>query len=160
MKNKIVDGFNHFLGFPGFDYQQISKLVYLGTNMCCQFGFAKELLSKGIRVDISLEDLRIDAPHGVDYFLWLPTPDYLPPTPDALALGVELLEFCAKRELPVYIHCRNGHGRAPTLLAAYLIKQGMTPTDAIANIKAKRPSIHITEAQMAGLKAYSKTINQ
>ncbi len=158
MKNKIVDGFNHVMGLPGFDYQQITDLVYIGTNMCCQFGFAKELLSKGVRVDISLEDLRIDAPHGVDYFLWLPTPDHLPPTPDALILGVQMLEFCAARQLPAYIHCRNGHGRAPTLFAAYLIKQGNTLEQALAIIHAKRPTAAITDAQKVGLKAYAKTL--
>lgn len=158
MKNKIVDGFNHVMGLPGFDYQQITDLVYIGTNMCCQFGFAKELLSKGVRVDISLEDLRIDAPHGVDYFLWLPTPDQHAPTPDALVLGVQMLEFCVARKLPVYIHCRNGHGRAPTLFAAYLIKQGMSVAQALETIHAKRPTAAITDIQKASLQVYAKAL--
>lgn len=159
MKNKFVDGFNHLFGRHGFDYDQINKDLYLGTNRCCQFGFAKELLAKNVRVDISLEEERVDAPRGVDYFIWLPTVDGQAPSPDKLALGVQSLEFFAERKLKVYIHCKNGHGRAPTLYAAYLLKQGMMMEAAIASIKARRPTIHLTEAQRKALQIFQKTIS-
>lgn len=152
MKNKVVDLYNHVSGHKGFDYDQINDLVYLGTNMCCQFGFEKELLVKGVRADISLEKEKIDAPVGVDFFLWLPTDDGTPPSPDAFALGVQTLEFFTKRNIAVYVHCKNGHGRGPTLLAAYLIKQGRTIEEAISLIQSKRPSIHLTESQIHALK--------
>lgn len=152
MENKVVDLYNHVSGHKGFDYDQINDLVYLGTNMCCQFGFEEELLVKGVRADISLEKERIDAPVGVDFFLWLPTDDRTPPSPDAIALGVQTLEFFTKRNIAVYVHCKNGRGRGPTLLAAYLIKQGMTVEEAISLIQSKRSSIHLTELQINALK--------
>lgn len=152
MKNKVVDLYNHVSGHKGFDYDQVDDLVYLGTNMCCQFGFEKELLVKGVRADISLEKEKIDAPAGVDFFLWLPTEDGAPPSPDAFALGVETLEFFAKQNIGVYVHCKNGHGRGPTLLAAYYIKQGMAVDKAIDLIQLKRPSVHLTESQINALK--------
>lgn len=158
MKNKLVDGFNHVLGRHGFDYSRISENIFLGTNMCCQFGFAKELLTKGVRVDISLEDIKVDAPRGVDYFLWLPTVDGEAPAPDALTFGVQTLEFFAKRNIKVFIHCQNGHGRAPTLYAAYLIKQGMTMAQAVAAIKKRRPSVHLTKKQEEALGTFASSI--
>lgn len=154
MKNKLVDGFNHVFGLHGFDYDQISTDVFIGTNMCCQYGFAKELLVKNVRADISLEELKIDAPRGVDYFVWLPTVDGQPPAPDKLAFGVQALEFFAERKIKVFIHCKNGHGRAPTLFAAYLMKKGMTMDEALASLKEKRPVIHLTEAQKAALRTF------
>jgi protein-tyrosine phosphatase len=154
MPNPVVDKFNHIIGRKGFDYDQIDENVFIGTNMCCQFGFNKELLSKGVRADISLEEVRIDTPTGVDYFLWLPTVDKEPPAPDKLALGVETIDFLIKRNVKVYIHCQNGHGRAPTLFAAYLIRKGMKPDEAISYIKSKRSTIHITDNQIKALKEF------
>ena len=160
MKNKLVDGFNHLFGLHGFDYDQINEDVFIGTNMCCQFGFAKELLEKNVRADISLEETRVDAPHGVDFFVWLPTVNGQAPSPDKLAFGVESLEFFAKRNVKVFIHCKNGHGRAPTLYVAYLIKKGMTLSAAMASLKEKRPTIHFTEAQTKALRTFETLVNK
>ena len=155
MPNKIVDIYNHSLGLKGFDYDQITDEIFIGSNMCCQFGFEKELLLKGIRADISLEELTVDAPKGVDYFLWLPTKNHEAPAPDKLNLGVQTLEFLISKKIKVYIHCKMGHGRAPTLFAAYLVSKGKTVDEAIAFIKSKRPSIHLQESQIEALRIFA-----
>lgn len=154
MPKKITDIYNHAFGLKGFDYDQISETVFIGTNMCCQFGFHRELLAKGVRADISLEKEKIDAPVGVDYFLWLPTKDMEAPTQDALQIGVQALEFFAQKNIKVYIHCKNGHGRAPTLYLAFLISRGMDIQPALASLKAKRPSVHLNEIQLQALKKF------
>lgn len=154
MPQKIVDIYNHAFGIKGFDYDQISQTVFIGTNMCCQFGFHRELLAKGVRADISLEKEKIDTPLGVDYFLWLPTKDMEAPTQDVLLMGVQALEFFEKRNIKVYIHCKNGHGRAPTLYLAYLLHQGMSIESALVLLQKKRPSIHLNEIQMQALKEF------
>jgi len=46
MPNPIIDKLNHILNHKGFDYDQIDEQVFIGTNMCCQLGFDKELLAK------------------------------------------------------------------------------------------------------------------
>ncbi|HEX6977076.1 MAG TPA: dual specificity protein phosphatase family protein [Patescibacteria group bacterium] len=157
MPNLLVDKFNHISGRPGFDYTKIDENVFLGTNMCCQFGFNKELLAKNVRADISLEDERIDTPLGVDYFIWLPTFDHEAPSPDKLSFGVEVLESLINKNIKIYIHCKNGHGRAPTLFIAYLIKKGMKPDEAINYLKSKRPVIHLSQNQIDALNTFSKT---
>lgn len=158
MPNKIVDTYNHAFGQKGFDYDQISDEVFIGTNMCCQFGFNRELLTKNVRADISLEELKVDAPMGVDYFLWLPTENGKAPTQDKLILGVQTLEFLIKRKIKVYIHCKNGHGRAPTLFIAYLIKTGMEVSEAIKYLQSKRPVIHLNETQIAALNSFKNKL--
>lgn len=160
MPNKIIDFYNHTLGasHKGFDYDQINDEVFIGTNMCCQFGFNKELLTKNVRADISLEELRVDAPIGVDYFLWLPTIDQESPAPDKLTLGVMLLDFLLSRKIKVYIHCKNGHGRAPTLFVAYLIKRGMEVSEAMKYLQSKRPAVHLSSAQFEGLRIYKNSL--
>ena len=154
MPNKITDTFNHLVGTRGFDYDQIDEFVFIGTNMCCQVGFAKELLVKGVRADISLEEERVDAPKGVDYFLWLPTKDQFAPTLDKLQLGIQVLNFLISRGIKIYIHCKNGHGRAPTLYAAYLISKGKSLEESINYLKTRRPSIHFHESQLAVLRNF------
>ncbi|MBI4991676.1 MAG: dual specificity protein phosphatase family protein [Candidatus Harrisonbacteria bacterium] len=148
------DTFNHLTGRKGFDYNQITDEIFIGTNMCCQFGFSKELLLKGVRADISLEQDRTDAPDGVDYFLWLPTENGKAPNPKNLEIGVKFLDFLINNKIKTFIHCKNGHGRAPTLFAAYLISRSMNVQDAVKLITSKRPTIHLTDLQMQALNEY------
>ena len=152
------DILNHVTGHKGFDYTQITDEIFIGTNMCCQFGFSEELLSKGVRADISLEKDRTDAPDGVDYFLWLPTENHMPPAPQVLEGGVLFLDFLIKNKIKTFIHCKNGHGRAPTLFAAYLVSRGMGVQEAIDSIAAKRPVIHFTESQMQALHDFKASV--
>src|SRR5512143_1560683 len=147
MPQGVLDFTRHLIGRHGFDYSQIDEMVYIGTNMCCQFGFDRELLSKGVSADISVEGEKIDAPTGVEFFLWLPTPDHTAPTPEALEQGTQAIRLLLSQGKKIYLHCQNGHGRAPTLYAAYLIACGMSVEDAIGAIRTKRPSIHLEPAQ-------------
>lgn len=140
---------------PVLDYSQITPYIFVGTNMCCQVHFEEELLAKGIKVDISLERERLDSPEGVEAFLWLPIKDHYAPSRLQLQLGVELLEEIVELKKQVYVHCKNGHGRAPTLVAAYLMaEQGMSVAEAIAFIKKRRPSIHLHPRQRRSLSAF------
>lgn len=159
MENKFIDLYRHSLGHKGFDYDQIDDRVFLGSNMCCQIGFHRELLTKNVRADISLEETRVDEPNGVDYFLWLPTKDHTAPTPDQLLLGTQTIDFFVEKKIGVYIHCEHGHGRAPTLYLAFLISKGMRLAEAMEVVRAKRPSMYIHEAQMQSLREFQKSLS-
>ena len=135
-------------------YSKIDNYFYIGTNQCCEFHFKKILLKEGIRADLSLEEDRVDIPFGVDYYLWLPTKDHYAPSKKQLFLGIEFIDFCVKNKVKLYLHCKNGHTRAPTMLAAYLVKKkNMHVLQAFNYIKLKRPEIHPTAIQ-------AKTINK
>lgn len=139
------------------DYSRITTRIFLGTNACCRRHFDLKLLRRGITADISLEEERIDAPRGVDYFLWLPTKDHTAPTQKDLELGSQVIDWCLRHRERVYIHCKNGHGRSPTLLAAYLIRyQGRSVHRAIAAIKRRRPEIHLEPKQQNALMAFAR----
>ncbi len=139
----------------GIDYSKITELIYIGTNKCCQIHFEKELLAKGIRADISLEEERLDDPLGVNFFLWLPTKDHTPPKMDQLRLGVETLRYFMQNTIPCYVHCKNGHGRSPTLVAAFLMQiHSLSAEDAITRIRSARPSIHLEPSQISILQTF------
>jgi len=118
-----------------FEYSKITNYIYIGTNMCCQGHFNKSLIRKGIKANISLEEIRIDQPFGVDYYLWLPTKDHKAPTLKQLKVGIAFLKELKKLKVKCYIRCQRGHGRAPTLVAASLISEGMKVKEAINLIK-------------------------
>ena len=139
-----------------FEYSKITEYIYIGTNQCCQTHFNKKLLSKGIKADISLEKERLDAPFGVDYYLWLPVKDHTAPTQKQLMIGVNFIENLIKNKIKVYIHCQRGHGRAPTLVAAYLISKGKIAEQAVEFIKKKRPVIHPNKIQINALRRFRK----
>jgi len=60
----------------------------------------------------------------------------------------------------VYVHCQYGHGHSPTLVAAFLISQGKTVTEAVDTIKAARPEIHLEDVQLKALEKHYEKINE
>ena len=137
------------------DYNQITPEIFIGTNACCTSHFEEELISKGITADISVESERLDTPLGIKFFLWLPTKDDHAPSTDALRVGVATLTELVKLKQKVYVHCKNGHGRAPTLVAAYLISQGYSVKEAVALIELKRPNTHLNREQLSALEQFA-----
>lgn len=136
------------------DYDYITDGIYIGTNVCCQLHFDERLSREGMEADISLEGEQVDAPYGVKFYLWLPVVDHTAPSPEQLYVGVVMLETLVKLEKKVYVHCKNGHGRAPTLVAAYLIKKGKSVEEAVQFLKAKRSVVHIRDIQKKALEAF------
>lgn len=140
-----------------FEYSRITDNLYLGTNQCCKHHFDKSLLKKGIEADISLEKERLDTPFGVKYYLWLPVKDHAAPTQSQFKVGAHTIKILLDNNTKVYVHCKRGHGRSPTLVAAYFILEGMTAQEAIKTIKQKR-GIHLRLSQMKALEKFENSI--
>lgn len=138
------------------EYNYIDDGIYIGTNQCCQTHFDEKLKQEGITADISLEYDRVDAPFGIDMYVWIPIKDHTAPTPEQLDFAVTTIEKLVHMGKKIYVHCQNGHGRAPTMVAAYLTKKGKGVNEAINFIKAKRPSIHLENVQKEALIKFSK----
>jgi len=139
------------------EYNYITDGIYIGTNQCCQTHFDEKLKQEGIDADISLEEERVDAPFGVQFYTWIPVKNHTAPTNEQLDFGVSTLEKLVGMKKKIYVHCQNGHGRAPTIVAAYLIKRGKNVDEVIDFIKAKRPTIHLEEVQKQALEEWSKS---
>jgi len=141
-----------------FEYNKITEYIYIGSNQCCQVHFKKSLLKKGVKADISLEKEKLDAPFGVDYFLWLPVKDHYAPSQKQMILGAKAIKDLVDNKMKVYVHCRLGHGRSPTLVAAYFILEEMTTAEARRKIKQKRKVVHFTKKQIDALRKFEKNI--
>jgi protein-tyrosine phosphatase len=140
------------------EYSQITPYIFLGTNLCCGIHFNK-IQKLGIEADIDLELIRAHDPaKKLKMFLWLPTKDRTAPTQEQLKAGVAAIDALVKARVKTYVHCRLGHGRSPTLVAAYFVSKGMTVPDAIKKIKLKRPEIHLFAPQLKALKSFAKKV--
>ncbi len=141
------DSFSHHL-----NYDRITDYIFIGSSVCCQTHFEEKLLKKGVSANISLETKPGNIAIGVDVFLWLPTLNNLPPSFHAMSAGVSLLKDLERQRLTTYVNCSLGHGRAPTLVAGYLItEKGMPAEEAMRFIKEKRHAVHFEQAQIDAL---------
>lgn len=144
---------------PTVDFNQITEQIFLGTNLCCsEQSHVRILLDHGISADIDLEEERQEETPGVKTYLWLPVKDTTAPQKFQLDVGVATIKELVKNSKKVYVHCKNGHGRSPTLVAAYFISQGLDVWEAIKRIKEKRPEIHLEDAQIKALEEYRQSI--
>lgn len=142
-------------------YNQITDYIYAGNNLCCQTHFEMELLSKGISADISIESERLDNPQGVKYFFWFPWEEDAAPSDDLIDLAMKVLDDVVAGGVKVYIHCKNGHGRTSTFLAAYFIyKDRISADEALKRVLEKRPSGHLNEVQKEFLTGYASRVRK
>lgn len=140
------------------NYDKITDYIYIGNNICCQKHFDNELLKKGIRADISVEEERIDKPKGIDYFFWLPVKDHYAPTQKQMMIVAKILKNFVDNKIKTYVHCQLGHGRSPAIVIAYLILEGMSADEAERFLLKRRRCMHLWQPQKRALKKFEKNI--
>jgi protein-tyrosine phosphatase len=93
------------------------------------------------------------ARHGLR-FLHLPVDDYRAPSQEQLATAAEwtLAQFAEGRK--VYLHCRSGIGRSPSIACAILVAIGYSLSDAYRAVRRVRPWATLSESQRAALEVF------
>jgi protein tyrosine phosphatase (PTP) superfamily phosphohydrolase (DUF442 family) len=139
---------------PVFHYSRITPDLYVGP----QYGPAgkRKLERAGIRAVINMRIEYDDAAHGLalPHYYRVPTIDGQAPPLEFLNEGVDFIRYILGQGGSVYIHCRAGNGRAPTMAAAYLISQGLSLAEALDLIRKSRPFIDILPAQLVQLQRF------
>jgi protein-tyrosine phosphatase len=145
------------------EYSQITENIYLGSDLCspnvCKL-HEPEFKKLGVTVEISLTAELKDTPtNNVVIYSWIPVPDEEAPSDDQLDLGTDLINKAVLQGRKVYLHCKLGHGRSPTMLAAYFVRfKKMAPDEALKAILEKRPEVHPNDLQINALRKYAKKI--
>ena len=135
---------------------QITDQLFIGTNACCETHYNQELIYKGVLNDLSLEGESVDKPFGVATYLWLPVPDHQAPSFDLVDIGLSYIDRVIAQHGRIFIHCTNGHGRAPTMGIAWLVHQGMSLDEAMDFVTQKRPEVHLESAQKTFLESFAE----
>jgi protein-tyrosine phosphatase len=135
-------------------YSRVTPQLYVGA----QHGRRglERLKDEGIDAIINLRDESDDAKHGLNLtgYSYIPVIDHTAPKLDDLDKGVAFIRETIAKGDKVYIHCHSGVGRAPTMAAAYLIAEGASVEEAVAQVTKARPFIRILPDQLKRLYDY------
>lgn len=142
-----------------FDYSEITGNIYLGSDFC-QAGVCmihgEEFKSLGVSIEMNLsQEANEIPPKDIEGYIWLPVIDGYAPSQSQLAIGTSIIKEAIDAGKKVYVHCKNGHGRSPSMVAAYLIRfEKMSVDQVLSLIKEKRPESHMEESQIKALEEF------
>lgn len=157
LRLNVIRGLDHMrrelTGTVSLRYSRVAPRLYLGG----QYGEQSHHLLRGWRVGgiVSMREFKPKKLEGVE-ILHLPTVDHTAPALEDLEKGVAFIQRHLDEDESVYIHCRLGEGRGPTMAAAYLISTGMRPQDAIAHLQRTRPHARPNRVQVAQLMRFAE----
>jgi len=86
--------------------------------------------------------------------LHLPVPDMTAPFPEQFQQALDFIDIQRSMGRAVAVHCLMGQGRTGAILAAYLIRRGMSADDAIARLRVICPGAIESEDQKRALHAF------
>jgi protein-tyrosine phosphatase len=139
-------------GMPRLKRCQITAHLFLGSQYS-KLGL-KKLKALGVTAIVNMRQHSVYTKaryEGIKY-LHLPTVDNTPPPLLVLIQGADFIAEEIKNKGIVYVHCRQGLGRGPTMAMAYLIKIGLTFEDAYAMVRKVRVFINPRPGQIKMLK--------
>lgn len=140
-------------------YSRITPNLYLGPQYG-QLGM-KTLREAGVSASMSLRAEYDDKEYGLAFpdYHHMPIVDNTAPTIEQLDQGVAFIKRVIGDGKAVYVHCGSGVGRAPTMVAAYLIAQEkLSVADAIKKITETRPFIRVLPVQEQRLEEYARHV--
>ena len=121
------------------------------------------LKRRGIAGIVSLTPTPLDcdavALAGFEY-LHLPVPDFAAPKPGEVKRFVEFVRRIRDGGRgAVAVHCGSGLGRTGTMLACFLVSEGRSAAEAIAEVRRFRPGSVETDEQEAAIGAWEKHLS-
>jgi atypical dual specificity phosphatase len=112
----------------------------------------------GIRAVLTLTESPLaDAVLAESGFAWLhlPVPDLHAPTPEQLDRAIAFIDRQSAQARPTAVHCLMGQGRTGTVLAAYLIRNGLSAAEALAEIRRRCDGAIGTAEQEEALRVFA-----
>jgi protein tyrosine phosphatase len=142
-------------GAPVRGLSQITPQIHLGGQHNAR-GWPK-LRARGVTAVVNMRIEYDDWEDGIApaRYLRLPTVDETPPSLAHLEQGVAFMAQEIAEGGVVYVHCGSGIGRAATMVAAYLVRQGLSPDQAWARIQEVRPFVRPERAQIEQLERFA-----
>ena len=92
-------------------------------------------------------------------YLHLSVEDMAAPTIDDVKEFIAFTHEVRKRGFGTLVHCTAGMGRTGTMLACYLLHEGRSCTQAVEEVRRRRPGSIETPLQEALIQQYSELVN-
>lgn len=157
---KIVDQtYRIVMGTPTLKRSQITANLFLGGQYNLRGLTRLKQIGISAIINMRMHSIYTEAQYQGFHYLHLPTLDNTAPKLDDLIKGADFAHNEIINHGKVYIHCRQGLGRGPSMAMAYLLKMGATYEDALAAVKKVRTFIDPTAVQierLQELEAYYK----
>lgn len=143
-------------GAPRVKRSMITPSLYLGGAY--KLHGLKRLRAWGVTAVVNMRTKSFKSASHADWldYLHLPTVDQTAPTIEQLLAGVAFIQRHIDQGGKVYIHCRAGEGRGPTMVLAYLMSTGISLEDSLAQVKKVRTFIRPTKGQFNQLKRFER----
>jgi|HigsolmetaAR201D_1030396.scaffolds.fasta_scaffold36576_1 Predicted protein-tyrosine phosphatase len=163
---KTHNAFLHYLHTQfrrmfGVNITQIEPLLFVGGQF--RPDQWPKIYKLGVRAVLSLQAEYEDRFEGAPEprTLRLLVPDYHSPSVKQLQEAVDFISQAHAEELPVFIHCHAGMGRAPLTAASYLMAtRAWDHTQALRYLRQARPIISLNERQRQRLVEWEKHLQQ
>lgn len=140
----------------GFSWVDPPLLAALGRPDEADLAWLRE---QGVQVVLTLTEHPLPRAWVNDAGLMavhIPVPDMEAPSERQLRTAVGTIERAKKSGLGVAVHCAAGKGRTGTVLAAYLVSQGMSAGEAIRKVRELRPGSVETHEQEQAVREWER----
>jgi atypical dual specificity phosphatase len=116
------------------------------------------LREQGIGAVLSLTETPLDTAALERYeleSLHMPVDDMTAPAPEQFDCALRFIDWQRIHGRRVVVHCKMGQGRTGVILAAYLVRLGATPAEALARVRAVCPGAVENREQEHALDAFA-----
>ena len=147
-------------GEPEASKTMVTPQLYVGGAY--RLRGLQRLKEWGVAAVVNMREKSFQQASHADWldYLHLPTPDLTPPSIEKLGAGVAFIQRHVSNGGKVYVHCRWGEGRGPSMAAAYLMSTGMTLEESLQLIKQTRSFIRLSKSQLEQLQKYEIYLNK
>jgi predicted ATP-grasp superfamily ATP-dependent carboligase/protein tyrosine phosphatase (PTP) superfamily phosphohydrolase (DUF442 family) len=148
-----------YFGLPNLKYGKMDRKLYFGGQFS-KLGLLK-LKFYGIKSVLSLRNDFSDPKISfikMEYFK-IDIPEYEEITIENFTTSIDCINRQIELGRPIFVHCREGVGRAPSVVVGFLLSKGVNLKEALETVYASRPFSNILEEQLASLRRYEEELS-